>query len=1334
MATDASDPYLFEQWSQDVMIWSIRDDQDPSRKAVAIIMALTGTAYTWARTVPPATYTQGGMINGVFCDPATFVMHAIATKYAQVGEEARLQAMIALMTFQRHNNERIDELIDRFELCVNRAQATGQMTMSMQGIVLTLLRSAGVNEQQLVTLLEPTQGLFPTTLVQFQTMTTKLRRMGHIVENYPGNIAAALRGGTASHTQHFVQPNSSEPQPSPAYSAWNNNNDPWASNAGTYVGLVTPQQAPAPQNQWAGYQSTTAGPAGSSHQAAYTSVPTSAPSAGTGWHEGGTNQVWLGNEEDSDYGTDTDTVSSLGVEAVDYSDLNIPPDATREYVTQEIFWAYQRAKGRWRSWMGKPVRKVRRFVKRKGKGKGQGKYMGKRTAGTYLNSLTSNEIEQVFKGKGKGRFKGKQFAGKSSGKGKGRTGNPTGSDGQKMKCHSCGSEDHLIRECPRAQQANWTTDGQGTPSPAGGTTWLIRSTPSWLTTPAVDSSPAFYEQHGPLANLDDRNFTGTGNVLMWSTPVPPISRARSLPGSLTPPSAGNIGGTGYPVVSAELAARAELSSLARLARENQPVAEQPSAFVDQATGLLLEPQTAVDTPVPVDNHPELTVRQHIDVAVANHPELTVGQIIAEVAAEVGYTTRTVTSTIPLNSWAIPPNMQAPVTAPTYSSLDQAYLNNDLPMTPMETRAHELHTGGSGRLGPVLGPAYNNAGQGWNYNSSESFGSSSQHSRQGNRPPTPPTPIRPADIAAQSALAAAELQRRGSQHLWPSQQAPGPAISEIQTFQIGTPRTTQIFANASVQTETRGAAQLSPADAAAGAQNINTEFRNFNYTQAPEADSTTQAFAQSTHDTGAASSQSGQNAAKPPTYLGNFGTRPAEIPAWSMMPTFQQITHGPIVLTEPTPEFGTLESMFPGTAQTDFGENSSTIVPGSISASVIESMRLDNIRKQLNSQRPRTDFEPVTPYQTETSTISSVHHPYFMQFRDTQLSLERRRIAEKGKGKGQDASKSQENLSYSGDEHSCPVCLNELIRGEMVVTLLCRHCYHQDCWRGMTLHRGMEPQSCPVCRRNVQTGPVHTWRYLGRPLPEATAGDVYFTPRAYRPDGLPHEGTEPAANTERPTEFYPIGRSTSDGAYLVKTQLPDGRMAIIVDPGAWTNLCGGKWARECAHRAHRHNREPKQEKLARPLEVAGVGRGTQTAIWATKMPIAVVNKEGNYVEQIFEVPTLEGEDGADVPALLGLRSMRAKDAVLEMASGQECLTFPGPGGYKIEWSPGTVQLPLEVAPSGHYVIPCDAYSKLTRQQGGVAEERIVLLEARLDEYRGEIASTLPPAPPPPPARH
>ena len=56
-------------------------------------------------------------------------------------------------------------------------------------------------------------------------------------------------------------------------------------------------------------------------------------------------------------------------------------------------------------------------------------------------------------------------------------------------------------------------------------------------------------------------------------------------------------------------------------------------------------------------------------------------------------------------------------------------------------------------------------------------------------------------------------------------------------------------------------------------------------------------------------------------------------------------------------------------------------------------------------------------------------------------------------------------------------------------------------------------------------------------------------------------------------------------------------------------------------------------------------------------------------------------------------MQDKDAVLRLRKGKQMMAFPGPGGYKIEWSPGTKLLPLVPAPSGHLVIPCDNFEEV-----------------------------------------
>ena len=73
-------------------------------------------------------------------------------------------------------------------------------------------------------------------------------------------------------------------------------------------------------------------------------------------------------------------------------------------------------------------------------------------------------------------------------------------------------------------------------------------------------------------------------------------------------------------------------------------------------------------------------------------------------------------------------------------------------------------------------------------------------------------------------------------------------------------------------------------------------------------------------------------------------------------------------------------------------------------------------------------------------------------------------------------------------------------------------------------------------------------------------------------------------------------------------------------------------------------------------------------------------------------------------------MAEKSGVLEMANGKERLTFPGPGGYKIEWMPGAVHIPLQRAQSGHLMAPLDAYDLIDKNQGGVSDVPTATLHA------------------------
>ena len=225
-------------------------------------------------------------------------------------------------------------------------------------------------------------------------MEGALRRMGHILANSPDNIAQQLRHAPGNRhplymmSQGWVQqqPVQSWTQPAWQDGQWQQSTYSWNGNPGW-------NQPMYPSVPWTG------------------SAPP-LPVADT---------TYQGDSE-----TDSETVSSVGLNQYDYSD--IPADGTPDQKAEQLFWAYQRAKGRWRRFMNKPNRRVRRFFKRKGVGKGK-------SSGAFLMSFNDQEIDSMFFG-GSNKGRGKAMGKRSSGKGKGRRMNPKGLDGQPLSAET----------------------------------------------------------------------------------------------------------------------------------------------------------------------------------------------------------------------------------------------------------------------------------------------------------------------------------------------------------------------------------------------------------------------------------------------------------------------------------------------------------------------------------------------------------------------------------------------------------------------------------------------------------------------------------------------------------------------------------------------------------------------------------------------------------------------------------------------------------------------------------------------------------------------------------
>ena len=169
------------------------------------------------------------------------------------------------------------------------------------------------------------------------------------------------------------------------------------------------------------------------------------------------------------------------------------------------------------------------------------------------------------------------------------------------------------------------------------------------------------------------------------------------------------------------------------------------------------------------------------------------------------------------------------------------------------------------------------------------------------------------------------------------------------------------------------------------------------------------------------------------------------------------------------------------------------------------------------------------------------------------------------------------------------------------------------------------------------------------------------------------------------------RENKDGeTFLVRTRMATAPgVALLVDPGSPENLCGDQWSTDMQNAALAANRPPiKYENLARPLEVGGIGSGTQSAYKSGQHCIGL----SDGTDAVFTSPILPN---SGTPALLGQKSLKRMRCVLDCF--QNKLYMIGPGGYTLKPSPGSRIFNLEESHAGHLMLPCSLFNRHANQQ-------------------------------------
>ena len=309
--------------------------------------------------------------------------------------------------------------------------------------------------------------------------------------------------------------------------------------------------------------------------------------------------------------------------------------------------------------------------------------------------------------------------------------------------------------------------------------------------------------------------------------------------------------------------------------------------------------------------------------------------------------------------------------------------------------------------------------------------------------------------------------------------------------------------------------------------------------------------------------------------------------------------------------------------------------------------------------------------------------------------------------------------YDGAENVCSICSEDFRHGERVCRLRCRHMFHCQCWDLLqTTRRRPEEYCCPNCRG----GPTLTavWNFIGeQPLTqdvggtpaENLLGQPHNSPRGSersfervptpQPTPLEEDGSRlaevplPSAPTQdRSQEGQPREDGTVEVPYFpaiecfhANTRLADGRLGVLVDPGSVWDLAGDKWAKEAARCAVKHERNPRCELRKEPLNVSGVGNGSQACAYDSHLPISMRTTTGQLKQGEMHTPTIPD---SELPGLLGLAALKANRAVIDCHTNK--IYFLGPGDYDLEKAMpcGTDIYQAEIAPSGHMILPCGEY--------------------------------------------
>jgi hypothetical protein len=160
----------------------------------------------------------------------------------------------------------------------------------------------------------------------------------------------------------------------------------------------------------------------------------------------------------------------------------------------------------------------------------------------------------------------------------------------------------------------------------------------------------------------------------------------------------------------------------------------------------------------------------------------------------------------------------------------------------------------------------------------------------------------------------------------------------------------------------------------------------------------------------------------------------------------------------------------------------------------------------------------------------------------------------------------------------------------------------------------------------------------------------------------------------------------------RVRLQDGREGLVVDTGAINSLTGDQFANRLIKSAQAHGVGGALTEHPSPYSIEGVGKGSQSVSKLLKCGIAL--GDGSQAEyRASVVPQSE------LPGLLGLGPMVNQRVLLDLIHMKYIQI--GEGGFDMKLSPGSSVLDMEIADSGHILLPVTEWKKIKPgKQGGI----------------------------------